>query len=239
MPLWVTTRPTVRTRILRSSANDTRSTYSTSSANRRSQLEGVPAPDLREARDAWHDVVTAGLRGRVAFEIPHQQRPRTDEAHVALEHVDQLRDLVDAQATEHAAESRETLRVGEQPSPPIAAVVHGAELEQREGLPVQARPRLSKQHRSAHRGPDPNGCHGRDGQTDEKDGQRHGDVEPALASRSVQADAHAAGRCAWLHRAASTTRRCPLPKGAGGAGGCGVGAGTGRPRSASSWRYSA
>src|SRR5690606_16204174 len=70
-----------------------------------SSVDGGPTGDARE-----HGV-TPSLFGAVAIEVLDQQRPRTDQAHVPEQHVEELRELVQAQAAERLAEPGETLIV--------------------------------------------------------------------------------------------------------------------------------
>jgi hypothetical protein len=79
--------------------------------------------------------------------IPQRQRPRADEGHLAAQHVDHVRDLVEREAAEEAAdtghawvvtdlEERARRLVGplERRLAVGGAGDHGAELEHREGL---------------------------------------------------------------------------------------------------------
>ena len=65
----------------------------------------VACLDLPEAGDAGTHVVTGPQLAVEELDLFGQRRARTDEAHVTLEHVDQLRDLVDARALEDPAHS--------------------------------------------------------------------------------------------------------------------------------------
>src|SRR4029077_14952602 len=58
--------------------------------------ERVAAVELRPPGDPGAHVVAAGLLPGIARQILHQQRPRADQAHVAPDHVDETRLLVDA-----------------------------------------------------------------------------------------------------------------------------------------------
>src|SRR6185436_17220709 len=69
----------------------------------------VAAVDLRPAGDAGPHFVPARLLGRIEREIFRQERPRADEAHVAAQHIPELRQLVKAVAAQRAAERREAL----------------------------------------------------------------------------------------------------------------------------------
>ena len=112
--------------------------------------ERVAAVDLRPARDPRPHLVPPLLLGCVEIEVLHQQRARADEAHLAREHVEQLRELVEARAPEEPPERGESRRVGQQLTAAIAGVGHGAELHERERHSVASRAQLSEHHRRAH-----------------------------------------------------------------------------------------
>src|SRR5690554_3412032 len=56
----------------------------------------VSPVDLRPSSNARLNLMPSRLFGRVAVQVVHQQRARTDQTHVALKHVDQLRQLIEA-----------------------------------------------------------------------------------------------------------------------------------------------
>jgi len=60
--------------------------------------------------------VTSGLFGAVAVQVLHQEWTRTDEAHVAAEHVPEFGEFVERGGAEPAAEGCQPLRVGEKAS---------------------------------------------------------------------------------------------------------------------------
>src|SRR5262249_62252373 len=63
----------------------------------------VAAAHLHETGDAGTNSVPARLLRRVTRQILRQQRPGTDQRHVAAKHVQKLRQLVDAGFAEPAA----------------------------------------------------------------------------------------------------------------------------------------
>ncbi len=115
--------------------------------------ERVAAVDLGPAGDAWPHVVAALLLGRVAPQVPHQQRARPDQAHVAAQHVPQLRQLVDRGGAQEPAESSQALGVGQRPAVGADGVAHGAELDHRERHAAPPGPLLAEEDGPAHVGP--------------------------------------------------------------------------------------
>ena len=66
-------------------------------------------------------------------------RPRADEAHVAAQHVEDLRQLVDAHLADEAADARDAIVVGRRParaSVLLGVDAHAAELEHAEHRPA-------------------------------------------------------------------------------------------------------
>src|SRR4029079_16079640 len=127
-------------------------------------LEGqVVAPtDLPQAGEARSDAQTAAEGTVKALGLPDRKRPRTHEAHVAEQDVEELRQLVEAGAAQEPAESRDPrvvvdletgavhLGQGEElVALLLRADTHGAELQHAEGSPVEPAPLLGEQHRAA------------------------------------------------------------------------------------------
>ena len=65
------------------------------------------AVDLGEAGDAGLHVVAAVVLGRVLLHQLRDLRPRADDAHVALQHVPEVRQLVQARRAQEAADARQ------------------------------------------------------------------------------------------------------------------------------------
>src|SRR5262249_27690890 len=66
--------------------------------------ERVAAAHLDEASDARTHLVPASLIRRIAWKILRQEGPRTDQRHFASEHIQKLRQLIDAGSAEPAAD---------------------------------------------------------------------------------------------------------------------------------------
>src|SRR5699024_1490247 len=71
----------------------------------------IAAADLCQASDAGLDVVPSHLFRGVEFEVFHQERTWPDQGHVALEHVPELWQLVQAELADQLAESADSLVV--------------------------------------------------------------------------------------------------------------------------------
>ena len=116
--------------------------------------ERVAAVHLRPAGDAGAHFMSACLFWGVAVEVLHQQRAWTHQAHVTFEHVEELRQLIQAGGAQEAPKAGEALLVGQQVTIGIAQVAHGAELVESEQLAVQAGALLAEDHRPAEEEPD-------------------------------------------------------------------------------------
>src|ERR687895_2620192 len=132
----------------------------------------VAAADLREAGQAGTDDQSLPVRRQVGgklLEEARADRARPDEAHVSLEHVPELRDLVDLGRAQPAAERRD-LGLGsfderwaeEVADPLLGARVQGAELEHREDPAGPADPLAAIEDRAT-------------GREELRDGDRDGD----------------------------------------------------------------
>src|SRR5690606_5777002 len=75
---------------------------------------------------------------------------RADEAHVAAQHVPQLRNLVDARAAQEATHPRDAriAHLGERRARVLGAFDHAAQLPQREALTGAPEPHLPEEHRA-------------------------------------------------------------------------------------------
>jgi len=62
------------------------------------------AADLPQARDPWNHGKSLRVISGVLLDLARHRRTRADQAHVALEHVEQLRHLVDAELAKHRPE---------------------------------------------------------------------------------------------------------------------------------------
>ena len=169
-PAYLAPRPrmtagTVRTAIFRSSHSDQLSMYSRSSFIHSSKRQVVAAADLPQAREARRHRQAAALPRLVLPHFLDHGGPRADEAHVALEDVPELRQLVEARAAQPPADRRDPRVVGhlERRARPSrctrascgfsvsASTLHRAELQEDERASVQAAAHLPEQHRPGRR----------------------------------------------------------------------------------------
>src|SRR5207244_13138888 len=108
------------------------------------------AADLRKAGYARSDVVTPHLLGGVPRQVLHQQRTRSDEAHLASEHIPELGQFIEARASQESAESPEAQRVRKRTTFVVAHVAHRAEFQYRERPAATSWSCLSEEHGSTH-----------------------------------------------------------------------------------------
>ncbi len=152
----------VSARIRTSRPTERFSTYSRSTESRSSNVE-LPAPvDLHRAGDSRLDREPEHVRGLVAVDELDLLGARADEAHVAEQHVDELRQLVEARPAQQPADARHA-RVVVELEHRLAELVEGherrqqilgvrhhrPELEHPEGAAALPRPRLREDDRAA------------------------------------------------------------------------------------------
>ena len=108
--------------------------------------------DPRPSGHAGFEVEAAAVLVRAVSRLARHPRPRANDAHVPLEHVPELRDLVHRPVAQHSSHARDA-RVAFGDRQPVADVLradhHGAELETAKILPPFAYPVLNKKHRPA------------------------------------------------------------------------------------------
>jgi hypothetical protein len=158
------------------------------------------AADLPRAGQARTDREVVLRRGAVVGgELPGLHRPRADQAHLALQHVDQLRQLVERGSAQEAADpgharvvaqlaGRLPLGPGagiavEQLSQPAVGVGHhGAKLQAAEEAAAAADPLMRVEHTAAIHA-DQCGQHSEDGRREQQQGTRAHDIERTLGRR--------------------------------------------------------
>src|SRR5207249_1707631 len=131
----------------------------------------VAATDLPEASHAGFHTQPAPLPTLVACHFLWQRRSGTNQAHVALQNIEQLGKFVDAAAPDDLADAGDSWVTGRFENRPIhfierlqleatllSVTDHGAELVHRENAPVPAAALLLKQNRTGRRQLDENGC---------------------------------------------------------------------------------
>jgi hypothetical protein len=105
----------------------------------------VPALDLGQAGDARPDSKPPLLEGVVALDLVRQGGPRPDDAHLAPQDVDKLRQFVKREPAEETADGREPRVVRKHR---VGTIEHRAELERDEWLPIAADALLAEDDRA-------------------------------------------------------------------------------------------
>ena len=113
---------------------------------------GVALLHLRPARQAWAYQMPPGVAGDVLCKLlnkGHLLRARTDQAHVAAQHIPQLRDFIEPGVAQKTPQPRDA-RIGlaGKARRVHSLVAHAAQLVQTKRLPVQARAPLAEERRS-------------------------------------------------------------------------------------------
>ena len=75
----------------------------------------------------------------VMLQIFHEERPWADEAHLALQYIEESRKFIQAGAAHQLAESRESIRVWQELPIRPTGIGHRAEFIQGKGLAVKPR----------------------------------------------------------------------------------------------------
>src|SRR5690242_5851806 len=120
------------------------------------ELGGLSAEavDLRPTGQARLHMLTKGVVGD-EFGVPvvmgNGMRPRTDQRHVSSQHIDELRQLVDARGAQDATDASDAgiVFAGLLDHAAVFEHVHGAKLEDRELARVKSLPALTEDDRSA------------------------------------------------------------------------------------------
>src|ERR1019366_206060 len=89
--------------------------------------KAVAAIHLRPAGDAGLDLMAAPLERGVSVQVLREQRPRTHQTHVSLEHVPELWQLIETGAAKPPSQRSDPLPVGQEFSSFFADVRHPAE----------------------------------------------------------------------------------------------------------------
>ena len=142
----------------------------------------VATGHLPQASQARSHGAIVGQPPPVQARLIHHDGPRPDQGHLAPQHVQQLRQLVDAGTPQQAAQTRHAhivaklsrrapFRVDQAGQPSLRIGRHGAELQTREKPSAAPDPLLAKQHRPAALAPHRQGCQRHQGQK-EQDGRR-------------------------------------------------------------------
>lgn len=83
----------------------------------------------------------------IMHQVFHEEGSRADEAHVSFQHIDQLGQFIETAAPHQLAESRESIRVGQELPIGSESIGHRAEFIQDKGLTVKPGAFLREQER--------------------------------------------------------------------------------------------
>ena len=115
---------------------------------------GVAAVYLRPSRNAGKNFMSPPLFWSVAIQILHQQRTRTNEAHLSTKNIPQLRKLVQARPSQEVAEWCDALSIRRGTA--RATLPHGAEFIECEWTTSETRTFLAKYQRTSQKESDTN-----------------------------------------------------------------------------------
>src|SRR6185437_5822837 len=149
----------------------------------------VGITQLRPAGEPGLDAVSLHVIRDALGELAHELRPlrtRADEAHLPPQHVEDLRQLIDAGLAHegaHPRDARIALRRPLRLSVLLRIDAHAAELQQLEFPPEQAYPALAVEDRRAPAVPELDGERGEqhDRQAEHEHHEARGQIEPAGA----------------------------------------------------------
>jgi hypothetical protein len=148
--------------------------------------------DLHRTREAGLELKPFQRLRRPLQDEPVLLGPRADQAHVSLQHVEELGQLVQRRGAQQAADARrarialrlgdphDSRGVGRRGGRACDIEVHGAELEHRERPHVLASPHLPEEHRPAIIGPDEQGDQREQGRRDEQEQAAGSHIRRAL-----------------------------------------------------------
>jgi len=103
---------------------------------------------LRPPGDAGQDFMAPALFWRIAMDVTHQQRPRTDKAHVASKDVPEFRELVEAGAAQEGTKSGDPMFVNHGSG--IVCGEHGPKFVEYKGPASEPWSLLAKKNRTSH-----------------------------------------------------------------------------------------
>ena len=155
----------------------------------------VAPVNLRPAGDSGADVVATLLMGAVAGKVAHQERPRSNQAHVPRKHVVERWKLVEASLSQQRAHSGEPSRVVQQCALFIAGLFHRPKLDEIKRVTVESRALLNEEHRSPLRQPQDEPDHQDHRCRHDRNRHCQRKVEPAFSRSAIQAHCQAPRVC--------------------------------------------
>ena len=156
----------------------------------------APAVDLRPAGDAGLDTVAGRVVGNGLAEAVNEHRPlrpRADQAHVAFEHIDKLRQFVQARCPNERSEPGAARIVFLRPDRAgllLGIDAHAAEFQHLKHAAVQAAPFLTVEHRAGAGELDKSGDQQQERRNDDQTEERQHDVHRSF-DHNVEAEVRA------------------------------------------------
>ena len=151
---------------------------------------GVPAVDDRPPCHPWQNVVPPALLLSVSLQIHRQEGAGSDQAQLASNDVQELRQFVDARRAKELAETGQSLLVGEKLTIQPTRFLHRSQLDDFECLFVEAHARLTKENRGTHRGANGNGREAKDGGCCHQEARSDGPIDHLLHDETPAALLH-------------------------------------------------
>ena len=142
-------------------------------------IESVSSVDLCPAGDAGLHIMTSRLFCVVARDILHEQWARAYQTHVSLQHVPELRQLIETRSAEKGTDAREALHIWEELATLVAVVGHGTEFVKLERLAVESRTHLAKKDPFLKK-PEQKSNEGADGGYQHSEDSHNGKIEDAF-----------------------------------------------------------
>jgi hypothetical protein len=110
--------------------------------------QGVPPIHLRPAGHPWQHMVPSSLFGSVAIQVLHQEWTGTNQAHLSFQHIEELREFIEARGAQEPPQSGDALSVREKVALLVAGLFHRPEFIQLERHPFETRARLPEKDRT-------------------------------------------------------------------------------------------
>jgi hypothetical protein len=147
---------------------------------------GIPSVHLGPTCQAGRNEMATMLLRAVMRQVFHEEWPRTDEAHISLENVQEFREFIQASAAHQLAESRESICIGQELSIGSASIGHCAELIQSKGLSAKPGAFLREQQRPTMNDPRRQCDKSRNRKKEREKADGHHQVEDALPREKLR-----------------------------------------------------
>lgn len=110
----------------------------------------IPPVHLSPPGDTGPDRMSEAFALAVIGQIFGQERPRADQAHIPAQHVEKLRQLIEAGVPEYSPKRRDAMRIELRLALAFAIHAHCPKFQQCEDPAIQAWATLTEQHRRSH-----------------------------------------------------------------------------------------